>query len=76
MVTEISIKCNDGSEIVECKPFRMTPILKCNQCGADLKEEEQFESTYRFYSSNGVCVGVRKVYLCFNCIEVLTGRRL
>ena len=53
----------------------------CNQCGAELSQKEMIPSVITFYTKETEdSKDISKIkyvtkYLCFNCIEKLTGRR-
>lgn len=56
-------------------PF-LEAVPRCYVCGNELKtEEKQHESTFKCYDTDGTIVGTVETYVCFDCIEKLTGRR-
>lgn len=58
-----------------------TSKMYCNQCGTELSQKEMIPSIITFYTketegSNFIPKAEYVAeYLCFNCIEKLTGRR-
>ena len=78
MVTEIIFKSpkGKGGDIIAVKPFKLEAEPRCYCCGAVLRtEEHQQKSTFRYYDTDGNVVGTVETYVCFDCMEKLTGRR-
>lgn len=78
MVTEITYKppYSKGKVIATVKPFKLEPVPRCYCCGNELKtEEKQQKSTFKYYDTDGTIVGTVEAYVCFDCIEKITGRR-
>lgn len=78
MVTEITYKSpySKGKVIATVKPFKLEPVPRCYCCGNELKtEEKQQKSTFKYYDTDGTIVGTVEAYVCFDCIEKITGRR-
>ena len=78
MVTEITYKSpySKGKVITTVKPFKLESVPRCYCCGNELKtEEKQYKSTFKYCDTDGTIVGIVETYVCFDCIEKLTGRR-
>ena len=78
MVTEIIFKSpdNKGEDIVVVKPFKLEAVARCYICGVGLKaEEKKHKSVFKYYNSDGDVLGTIETYVCFDCIENLTGRK-
>lgn len=76
MFTEIIFK-SPGSkekETVVVKPFKLEAVPRCYICGVELKEEEKkHKSVFKYYNSDGEVLGRVETYVCFACIDRLTG---
>lgn len=78
-ITFRSTACKNGKSII-LKGFD-TSKMYCNQCGTELSQKEMIPSIISFYTNETEgSKGIHKAkyvteYLCFNCIEKLTGRR-
>lgn len=79
MITEIIFKSpgSKGINIVVAKPLTLESVLRCYSCGVELKaEEKEHKSVIKYYDSEGKYLERMSTYICFNCIEKLTGKRL
>lgn len=63
---------------ITLKDFKLDDSkMYCNQCGAELLQKEMTPSIITFYTKETEDIHKMKYvieYLCFNCIEKLTGR--
>lgn len=78
MSTEVIFKSpnSKGKDIVVVKPFKLEAAPRCYVCGAELKaEEKKHKSVFKYYNSDGDELGTVENYVCFDCVEKLTGRR-
>lgn len=78
MITETIYKSPNGKggDIVAVKPFKLESEPRCYGCGAVLRTaEKQQKSMFRYYDSDGNVVGTVETYVCFDCMEKITGRR-
>ena len=80
-ITFRSSNCKNGKSIT-LKGFKLDAYkVCCNMCGAELTQKEIIPSVITFHKketegSKDIHT-IKRVteYLCFNCIEKLTGRR-
>lgn len=63
---------------VNVKAFKLEsePKANCYVCHAPLSDEEKkHKSTFTYYDKKHNVLGTVETYVCFDCIEVMTGRR-
>lgn len=63
---------------VHVKAFKLEsePKASCYVCHVPLSDEEKkHKSTFTYYGKDGKALRTVKTYVCFDSIEVLTGRR-
>lgn len=61
---------------VAIKPFKLESVDRCYICGDRLKtREKKYKSAFKFKGSDGDVLGTVETYVCFGCIEKLTGLR-
>jgi hypothetical protein len=65
-----------GAVNVRAFKLESDPKANCYVCHVPLSgEEKKHESTFTYSDKDGNVLGIVKTYVCFDCIEILTGRR-
>lgn len=63
---------------VKVRAFKLEsePKAECYVCHVPLSDEEKkHKSTFKYSDKDGNVLGTVETYVCFDCIEVMTGRR-
>ena len=64
-----------GTVSVRAFKLESEPKVKCYVCHAPLSDEEKkHKSTFTYYGKEQNVMGTVETYVCFDCIEVMTGR--
>ena len=79
-MTKITFKSpttyKQNKDVVTLTGFELESTKKCHVCKSVLRAEEaEHESTFTYYDKDNKVIGTLKTYVCFDCIENLTGRR-
>lgn len=67
---------NDGTVKIRAFKLDSEPKAQCYVCHVPLTDKEKaHKSTFTYYGKKGNIMGTLETYVCFDCVEILTGRR-
>lgn len=60
---------------IDIQGVKLESDIKCQHCGSVLEVNERYPSTIRIKDKNNKVIKEYTLFLCFNCIHELIGRR-